>query len=492
MKRELVIFTLLVMFMTSNSLAFEFCEEGITGEDKIRLIAVDDMLKGNTKEWTWENSEEIELEMRVENKEDKSGTFVIEAVFIEDDDDEIVAEDEDNLKIEFELSGEERKSVSMEFDVDDDVKKGEYDLYIKFYKKGNEDETCVENSEETVKIEKIEICSEEVDDDELKIIEITDEMDDNDKEWVWYPGDDIEVSVEVENKDYTERDFVIELIMLNEEKEEIGFAEDETRKELELEEDERETATFNFDLNKNLEKGEYRLYAKFYDKDDKDNCKSLRAESKNNKINVKIEKEENKVKIKGFTGPKKIEKGEELNFKVEVQNIGSEDEEKVRVIAYNRNLGLNEIKEIDDLESGQSKEINFDFTMPTEINKTKQTILFSLEYKYDDKKEFYDEFEDEEEIRYMINIEEAKIKETKQEESNITEENEIDENKTRITGAAINNPKSKSGFLTFLIVLLGAIVVGAIIYLTIKRKNKQPLHIHLEPRVSKKYKARLN
>ena len=126
---------LTIILFSSQALAFEFCDDGTTGKNNIRLISVDDMLKENSKEWTWQSSQKIEIETRVENKKDESETYIIEAIFKNTDETIKIAKESDNLKKEFSLSGNERKSISLEFETTENINTGRYDIYIKFYKK---------------------------------------------------------------------------------------------------------------------------------------------------------------------------------------------------------------------------------------------------------------------------------------------------------------------------------------------------------------------
>ena len=217
-KRTVTLFSLLLLASILQVSAYEFCDDGIVGEKELRIISVDDMLKDNGAEWIWQNTDTVEVEIRVENKEDESKNYKLELVFVKDDDEEDVAKDEDDLIKEFTLSGEERKSISMIFKLDEDVDVDEYELYVKFYEEGEEESRCVENSDETIIIEKLQICEEdEVDKDELEIEEITDNKIENEVEWEWTPGNEVHVSVEVENKDYETSEFQIELIFFDEE-----------------------------------------------------------------------------------------------------------------------------------------------------------------------------------------------------------------------------------------------------------------------------------
>jgi len=91
-----LIFTLLILISQVN--AFKFCDNGENGENKLRIISVDDMEKQNPLEWSWQNSEEIEIEVRVQNKEESRKEYKIELIFIQNDEEKRIVEYKENLK----------------------------------------------------------------------------------------------------------------------------------------------------------------------------------------------------------------------------------------------------------------------------------------------------------------------------------------------------------------------------------------------------------
>ena len=64
------------------------------------------------------------------------------------------------------------------------------------------------------------------------------------------------------------------------------------------------------------------------------------AEDKSDPITIEIKKEERKVIITKVEGPKNITTSSQEQYTVTVTNLGSEDEEKVSVIAYNSRLNF--------------------------------------------------------------------------------------------------------------------------------------------------------
>ncbi|MCD4771624.1 hypothetical protein K8R30_04400 [archaeon] len=485
--------TILAIFFLAQTSAFEFCENGQVGESNLRLISIDDMLKDNSKEWTWSTSEKIEIEARVENKNDESETYILEAIFMDGDDEIIIAKDSDDLKKEFSLSANERKSVSLNFQIDEDTEEDTYDLYIKFYKKGSEDEECVENSEEQIKIEKIELCENgNVDEDDLEIKGITDEQDDNEITWEWKPGSDVGIAVDLKNEEYSSRTFVVELIMFDENNKEIIFTENSENpsKEVTLDEDESDDVKLYFTLSSEIEEGEYTLYAKAYDESDENICTSQKAESNSDPKIITIKRPQRKVAVIDVSGPTEVKTSEKIDYKVIITNLGSKDEEKVSVLAYNYKLGIKEIKEISNLDSGETENLTFNFAIPENASLSKQAISFSVGYEYNSRLDYYEsESEDEDSIRHYITISQGTAEEEIANKT-ITEptQNETDIPTTTISGNVV---KDSNGTFNWIIAigLLALALTGGYFFIKPK-KHKQPKHI--EPKITRRYTARLS
>lgn len=502
MKKGVLLVLLLIMVAAQVS-AYEFCDNGITGEDNLRIISVDDMLKDNNREWKWEALQNIELEIRVENREDAAKDYVIEVIFVENDNKVNIVENKDNLEEEISLSGNERKSISLNFQIEEDVDVGDYELYVKFYKNGDEDEECTENSEEIIKIEKVELCEDgNVDADDLEITRITDEEKENDESWKWAPGNKVEISVDVSNKEYAERNFIVELIMLDENNNEVEFAQSGTEEETNLDEGEDDTVEFSFELNSNIAEGKYNLYAKMYDEENDNICTMLKAEEISNYKQITIEKEKNNVIISSVSGPEEIQTNSEVIYTATIKNLGSENEEKVLVILYNYALGLRETTVVENLESGQEKEAVLSFILPDNATLGQHKILFSTEFKYDNKKDIYRGFPaDSDDIKYIINVlenvEEVPIEENIEETNETTNETIIEDvivedeaakTMALITGNVVGD-SNKISIWPVTILLLFVAIVG--IFLFFKKPRRQSEYIE-KPMVIRKYKARLN
>lgn len=494
--------TLAIILLSTQALAFEFCDDGTAGENNIRLISVNDMLKENSKEWIWQSYQKIELEARVENKNDEEGTYILEAVFKDEEKTVRIATDSSDLEKEFSLSGNERKSISLEFEVEEDLDADSHELYIKFYKKNNEDEECVENSEIEIEIEKIEICdTDEVDSDELELTKIYDEIGDNENKWEWAPGDNIEISLFIENKDYSEREFTVELIFLDENNEEVLLADDsdDIIKETNLDEDEKEDLNFEFKLKSEIEVGKYTLYAKAYDSEDSDICTSLKAEEKSNPITIQVKKPKRKVIVTGVEGPENAAASSSVQYTATITNLGAKTEEKVLAIAYNYQLGIRETVTLNNLESGGEETATFNLEIPENASLSRHAILFSTEYEYNEKQDHYkSSSREDDDIKHYLTvsekIEEPIIEETLEEtntseEANMTEELlETTAPQTIITGNAVGTEK---GFSRWVIIIILLVLIASGITFFLKKSNtKEPIIHH--PNVTRRYKARLN
>jgi hypothetical protein len=488
-----VILTLTILFFASQISAFEFCDDGTVGENNLRLISLDDMLKENSKEWTWQALQKIEIEARVENRNDEGETYIIEAIFKDGDNTVKIAEDSDDLKKEFSLSANERDSISLDFTIDEDIDAQNYDIYIKFYKKNNEDNECVENSEEEIVIEKIEICKDNrVNENKLEITKIKDRLEDNENKWDWTPGNNIKVSLDLENKYYSQRDFIVELVFLDENNEEVFLADnsDDMIEKTTLNEDENDNMNFYFKLKSNIKEAKYTLYAKAYDETNDDICTSLKAEGKSNPILIKIEKVERKVIITNVQGPRDITTSSQAQYTATITNFGSVDEDKVLAIIYNYQLNLNEKIEIQNLDSGEEKTVTFNISISENASLSKHSLLFATEYEYKENQDYYRSASDsDDDIKYIITITQGEVEEHKEGTQKETIIKTTTPVTTIITGNVIGT-RNESPNWTVLIILAILAIIGIALFF-----KKPPIRKNTEikaPSVIRRYTAKVN
>ena len=231
----------------------------------------------------------------------------------------------------------------------------------------------------------MELCQNTLNESNLEIIEITD-ITNNQNKWSWLAEEEVEISVKVENKNYSQRNFKIELFFYdeNEELKENFIKTGNLTKIINLDKQETNTTNFTLEIN-DIPSGNYSLYTKLTDENNETICTSLKAETKNNEININLIKEESLVVIRNITGPTTTSPGSYVEYTVELINLGNKKEDKVLAIIYNSNLNLREEKEILNLDIEKNKTVKFNFTIPKNARITNETILFSTEFDYDNK-----------------------------------------------------------------------------------------------------------
>jgi hypothetical protein len=234
-------------------------------------------------------------------------------------------------------------------------------------------------------------CGSNFNTSEIEIKYIRDKSSSDD--WEWKPLDEIEIEVKVENNGDSDEDYDIELIFLdgsnNDVSDEVVEDEDDLIEEdFEVEEDKNEEVTFNFVVNGEVDDDDYKLFAIVTRSGQ---CNFLRAEDFGDEIDVDVKKSSHDVIVKEVEGPTTVEAGSTMDFEVRVANLGRSDEDRVKVIAFNSELGINIQKEIDDLDEGDSERLTFNIPFPSTVDEKLYRIRFSTEFKYDEDDEVYED-----------------------------------------------------------------------------------------------------
>jgi hypothetical protein len=489
-KHIFLIFAILLITQTS---AYEFCINGEKDTSALRIISIDDMLQTNLKEWTWGPGETIELEARVENRDESSNNFILEITFVQNNSRNNITIDKEKIEYEFTLSGKERKTIPIDFEIKENASIGDYTLYAKLYEKNEENKKCIENSEENIKIEKIQLCSKTIaKEEDLKITKITDRGEDNKEEWTWKTNNNLKVAVELKNYNYEEKTFITELILLDKNNQQINLTNNQhnTKTTKTISKDKSETFYFNFKLNDNLSIGKYTLYAKSYEENNESNiCISQKAQSTSKPVLITIQRNTHDVTIKTASGPATAKPGTNIKYPVTVINRGLQDESKVKIIAYNYHLNIEEKIVIENLSSKQESTINFSFNIPSNTTEQRYKIKFSTEFEYDKNKNYYRaESKDEDDLEKYITITNNPPKPQTKENNTITLKTKNETSNTTTT----KRDNTKTSYTIIWLIIIGVILglVAGIIY-----KKKTP-HTKMkqspEPKIIRRYKARLN
>jgi hypothetical protein len=391
----------------------------------------------------------------------------------------------------------------MEFKIKDEITEGDYKLYAKVYKKGGEKEVCVENSEETIELKEIKICSQKSDD--IKIKRITDLLDENEKEWEWKLRNNIKLEADILNEDSSEEDFTLELILLDKNNNQVSLAKEQgsITEELNLKKNKNSKVQFEFEVNPELIGEEFTLYGKLYSKNNNNICTSLKAEEKDDPVKILILRKERDVLITEADGPNELNPGSDVTYNAKITNMGEKSEEKVMAVLYNKLMDLRLEKEVSNLNSGDTAEVQFQFTVPENITPQNSYITFSTEFNYNSGsyKELSEDY-----IKHHIKIleykkpvEEAKTNQTNKTDNSLenltaelsqnnqpsnlenplietnTQENFQTDSNPTITGAAIkqNSKEKSSSGKTTIIIILSALVIGVAVFIFAKRKPKK-------------------
>lgn len=236
----------------------------------------------------------------------------------------------------------------------------------------------------------------------------------------WYPLDKIEIEVELENNGDDELEDIVfefglfekgsdtnladEMIWLSEDDEEIELGDIEEKGE-----DDELEHTFEFKINpEEVEKGNYIVMIKAYPDGDEDlvcvdHTDDLTGEFGDSEYYAEVDirkedKDEGRAVVVDVESLSLIQAtcDEEISVTVDVWNLGDLDQEQVKVMLINEELGL-ELEEVirDDLDEGEKEEVTFVFKMPKDADAKTYELEFTTYYEYDDDDDEYDEKSDE-------------------------------------------------------------------------------------------------
>jgi hypothetical protein len=210
----------------------------------------------------------------------------------------------------------------------------------------------------------------------------------------WYPFDTIEVDVKIKNNGDEDLNSVsVEWGLYDTQSKQWTINVDE-EDNFDLNSGDDQTLTVTFTLNDNmdedltdLEKGDYIFYVRATGEIDagthegEDSC-STDSETGNLKI------EKNLVVLKNLEVPDVVQCDSQIQIVGDTWNIGSKDQNNVYALVYNKELGINNQKvDIGDIDSFDSGDFIFSFTLPEDAQEKKYPITITL---YDDNDDIYE------------------------------------------------------------------------------------------------------
>jgi len=218
-------------------------------------------------------------------------------------------------------------------------------------------------------------------------LDVEDQEKDNPDEWEWKPLDEIEISVEIENKYDEDLEGTIEYGLYDTQENDWVFEED---MDFDVNDDDEEDYTLEFkidptDLNDDTDDGDYIFYVKVYDEEEADEETQCRqyshdVEVKRNKDEVLLKESEIQVT------PENPGCGSEVEVVAEIYNVGTRDQEDIVVTLYNSELKVNLEKDLGDIDVGESNDIRFSFTLPTNVEAKSYKFQISI---YDEDNDIY-------------------------------------------------------------------------------------------------------
>ena len=319
-------------------------------------------------------------------------------------------------------------------------------------------------------ISALELCQNKTSADLLEIIKISDTTN-TQNNWTWTTKENVKISVEAENKNISQNDFIIELFFYDEDEQlKNNFVQDgnSITKTINMSEGETTTTNFAFEVN-NIPSGTYSLYVKITNENNETICTSLRAETENNKINISVKQENKLVVIRNITGPSTISPGVYAEYIVNIINIGDKIEERVLTVIYNSDLKLREEKETLNLGVGEKKSIKFNFTIPTNTTTISTTILFAMEFGYNNETGHYEESSIKNKI-FALEITPLITNNTQEEQNQSVEmgQNQLEPETTQVNS---NNSSSSPPYLWIISIAILIMAIITIVFFYIKKEN---------------------
>jgi hypothetical protein len=222
-------------------------------------------------------------------------------------------------------------------------------------------------------------CAEGATGSNVSITSVKDVSSDND--WEWRPLDYVDVEVKVKNNAKDDLDVTVELDLYDEDNNEfIGFQNsDSTEDTISISDGDSETFEFNVQIPVDAERGagRYVLYVKAYeDGNEEEQCKQKTQD-------VEIKRESRQISLIDISAPNLTQCSSSVEVSTSVANIGRDNEDKVKIVLRNSELGLSQTREISNLDSTDNpKDISFSFQVPANATEKDYTLSFDVYFDY--------------------------------------------------------------------------------------------------------------
>ncbi len=207
------------------------------------------------------------------------------------------------------------------------------------------------------------------------------------------PLDSFEIDVRVRNDGREKRYAVVEAVLLYDNNE---IEETEVREEVKISDYDSEEISLTMKIPPDVEEGYYYLYVKVYDEDNRDNCEQRQIRFRINKESYLA------IPYSIAIEPTKVNCSQLFKITGRVANIGSHDEDKIRIV-YEDDFGNSNSKVFNDIDEGSlSSLFSFQSEVPADAEEGSHTITLHIYYDYDDVNGYY---EKDDEYEYYLTVE---------------------------------------------------------------------------------------
>jgi hypothetical protein len=199
----------------------------------------------------------------------------------------------------------------------------------------------------------------------------------------FYPLDEFKVKVQVENQGDKSKTVYVKAIIV---KNNLAVSDTEVDKKVKVSDGDTETLELNMTIPVDLREGDYSLYVKVYDENNKTNCEQRI-------IPFKVIQNDRDILLREilYDPSNALTCNSVLTFSGKLANIGLLDEERVK-ITYEDDLKNKFTDEIDNLDSGEeSRTFTFYANIPKNATEGKKKITLTLNYDYDEDDDSYGE-----------------------------------------------------------------------------------------------------
>jgi len=225
----------------------------------------------------------------------------------------------------------------------------------------------------------------------LEITGLDDRTIDNEDEWTWHPLDNVEFKVEVTNNFDADKRVKIEYELYDDAGGKLDLGSTTQEQSVSVNSNGgTKTVTFTLRVPADADEKTYRMLIKAYVKsNEKEGCVDKSSSLDNNYYHeVRIEKIDARAVIVDMD---KIELskdsfncGDTASLIARIYNVGDEDEEKVKVRLFNKELGIDISDEVSNLDKGDSADITFDFTIQEKVIGKNYLLELITLYEYDE------------------------------------------------------------------------------------------------------------